>query len=61
VPTGDGDEGHRGGVVANLLDEPGHLLRDLLKPKPNIFAKDLKQKPRWEKIIRLSSAKIACP
>jgi hypothetical protein len=41
VPAGDGDEGHRGGVVAHLLDEPGHLLRDLLKPKENICAKDL--------------------
>jgi hypothetical protein len=39
VPAGDGDEGHRGGVVAHLLDEPGHLLGDLLKPKPNICAK----------------------
>ncbi len=45
VPAGDGDEGHRGGVVAHLLDEPGHLLRDLLKPKANICAKDLKKKP----------------
>ncbi len=40
MPAGDGDEGHGGGVVAHLLDEPGHLLGDLLKPKPNICAED---------------------
>ncbi len=40
VPAGDGDEWHRGGVVAHLLDESGHLLRDLLKPKANICAED---------------------
>ena len=33
VPSRDGDEGDGGGVVAHLLDEPGHLLRDLLEPK----------------------------
>merc|ERR1719393_463260 len=32
VPAGDGDEGNRGGVVADLLDEAGHLLADLLEP-----------------------------
>merc|ERR1712112_488395 len=32
VPSGDGDEGHSGGVVAHLLDEPGHLLLDLFEP-----------------------------
>merc|ERR1719507_503687 len=32
VPSGDGDEGNSGGVVANLLDETGHLLLDLLEP-----------------------------
>merc|ERR1719237_706103 len=32
VPSGDGDEGHSGGVVADLLDEFGHLLLDLLEP-----------------------------
>ena len=33
VPSGDGDEGNGGGVVANLLDEAGHLLLDLLEPE----------------------------
>merc|ERR1719348_2613689 len=32
VPSGDGDEGHSSGVIADLLDESGHLLLDLLKP-----------------------------
>merc|ERR1712158_101860 len=32
VPSGDGDEGNGGGVVANLLDETGHFLLDLLEP-----------------------------
>merc|ERR1719328_626746 len=32
VPSRDGDEGNRGGVVANLLDEAGDLLADLLEP-----------------------------
>merc|ERR1719275_276373 len=32
VPSGDGDEGHSGGVVPDLLDEAGHLLLDLLEP-----------------------------
>ena len=32
VPAGDGHEGNSGGVVANLLDEAGHLLADLLEP-----------------------------
>lgn len=33
VPSRDGDEGDGGGVVAHLIDEPGHLLGDLLEPK----------------------------
>ena len=32
MPSRDGDEGNRGGVVANLLDEAGDLLGDLLEP-----------------------------
>merc|ERR550525_1853966 len=32
VPPRDGDEGNSGGVVANLLDEAGDLLADLLEP-----------------------------
>merc|ERR1740116_216735 len=32
VPSGDGDEGNSGGVVADLLDEASNLLLDLLKP-----------------------------
>ena len=32
VPPGDGDEGHRHGVVADLLDEASHLLLDFLEP-----------------------------
>merc|ERR1712233_210360 len=32
VPSRDGDEGHSGGVIADLLDESGHLLLDLLEP-----------------------------
>ena len=32
MPSGDGDEGNGGGVVANLLDEAGHLLLNLLEP-----------------------------
>ena len=32
VPSGDGHEGDGGRVVADLLDESGHLLLDLLKP-----------------------------
>merc|ERR1719219_656916 len=32
MPAGDGDEGNSGGVVADLLDEAGDLLADLLKP-----------------------------
>merc|ERR1719331_2738515 len=32
VPSRDGDEGNSGGVVANLLDEAGDLLADLLEP-----------------------------
>merc|ERR1712073_6613 len=32
VPSGDGDEGNRGGVVADLLDEASDLLADLLEP-----------------------------
>merc|ERR1719192_189523 len=31
VPSGDGDEGNGGGVVADLLDESGDLLLDLLE------------------------------
>merc|ERR1719367_792750 len=32
VPSRDGDEGNRGRVVADLLDEAGHFLADLLEP-----------------------------
>ena len=32
VPPGDGDEGHRDGVVADLLDEASNLLLDFLEP-----------------------------
>merc|ERR1719427_491821 len=32
VPPRDGDEGNSGGVVANLLDEAGDLLANLLEP-----------------------------
>merc|ERR1719270_1298807 len=32
VPAGDGDEGDSGRVVADLLDEAGDLLLDLLEP-----------------------------
>ena len=32
VPSGDGDEGNSDGVVADLLDEVGHLLLNLVKP-----------------------------
>merc|ERR1719510_794421 len=32
VPPRDGDEGNSGGVVADLLDEAGDLLADLLEP-----------------------------
>ena len=33
VPPGDGHEGHRHGVVADLLDEARHLLLDFLEPE----------------------------
>ena len=32
MPPGDGDEGHRDGVVADLLDEASNLLLDFLEP-----------------------------
>merc|ERR1719348_930015 len=32
VPSGDGDEGNSGGVVANLLDESRNFLLDFLEP-----------------------------
>merc|ERR1719264_447339 len=32
MPSRDGDEGNSGGVVTDLLDEPRHLLLDLLEP-----------------------------
>merc|ERR1719450_2035009 len=32
MPAGDGDEGHGGRVITDLLDEARHFLLDLLKP-----------------------------
>ena len=32
MPPRDGDEGNSGGIVADLLDEAGDLLADLLEP-----------------------------